>query len=86
MSFFQAAICGNCNRTMRCETVGVTLEMQDSRDPERARPYYLVQADLYQCPGCGAKVYTEFGNGATYRYHEDFARKQAAAVNRVKVT
>lgn len=86
MASIPAAICGKCNREMRCDKIGVTLEMQTSWNPATARPYFLIQADLYKCPVCGATVYCEFANGGTMHHDPDFERKQAHAPDRIKVS
>lgn len=80
MSSAHVAVCGQCNRSMYCDEVGVTLEMQ-----AQGRPYYLIQADRYRCPGCGASVYSEFASSKIFHYHEKFQAAVRNHPNRVRI-
>lgn len=80
MSSEHVAVCGKCNRVMSCEEVGITLEMQAN-----GRPYYLIQADLYRCPGCGLAVYSEFGK-KVHQEHPRFDQALAHHPDRVRIT
>lgn len=80
MSSTHVAVCGQCNRSMTCEEVGVTLELQVA-----GSPYYLIQADRYRCPGCGMAVYSEFGH-RVHHYHEGFHKALDHHPERVRIT
>lgn len=82
MATIPSAICMPCRRAYVCDQVGVTLELWTS---ENGRPYYLVQADIYRCPGCGHQVASEFAETVTMNYDADFKRRQDQAPGRIKV-
>ena len=51
-------VCVPCNRFMRIEKNGVTVEEQT----EVGESYKLWDADLYRCPECGHEIVSGFGH------------------------
>lgn len=80
MDSFHPPVCGQCNRTMSCDKVGITLEMQAN-----ARPYYLIQADKYKCETCLSVVYAEFGR-KVFHEHPQFDKALAHHPDRTVIT
>lgn len=58
-------LCG-CGRFMRVTKNSVTVEEQ----LETGGPYKLWDADLYQCPDCGARVITGFGRSPMAEHYQ----------------
>ena len=68
-------VCVACNRFMRIEKNGVTVEelMDDGS------PYKLWDADKYKCPSCGHEVISGFGRQPiAEHYQENYAQTREA--------
>ncbi len=59
-------VCVKCQRFMRIEKNGVTVEEQT----EVGEPYKLWDADKYRCPACGFEVISGFGRGPIAEHYQ----------------
>ena len=62
-------VCVPCERNYRCELNGILM---------RLGPDAVIDADLYQCPGCGHQIVKGFAREAIERYGPHQAQFEAS--------
>ncbi len=60
-------ICVPCQRNYRCERNGVWV---------RLGPNAIIDADMYECPGCRHRLITGFARQCVERHHPDERRQK----------
>lgn len=58
MPHIPRAVCATCKLEMHCEKQGEDLRMLTDDE----REYYVINADRYQCSGCGQEAWVAFAN------------------------
>ena len=69
-------VCVDCGFQMRCHKNGQPV--CTTEDPEKQRLHEFFHADVYRCPGCGARVAVGF-SAPTSRLDDTFQREIAHA-------
>mgnify|MGYP001614674550 CR=1 FL=1 len=73
-------ICANCQVSFYKEKMGVVVVETFGSGP---MPYKIWMADLWECPGCHARIVSGFGNNPICEHRqEDFKRQYADLVEK----
>lgn len=76
-------VCVTCGVRMNRARSGVTVVVEEYLDPPE--PYQAWSGDLFECPGCGARIVADFGSKPTWHVSEGTKPPEADVVERERL-